>query len=187
MPRAGPAESLAVRISHLIVWISGTGVSAAPCPVPSHGLVGSGKTEPGIGKGQAGRSQDLQVAQGEQSPKGAATVPLPKAGKSSAARIPIPAPPAAGSSHSCSLHFCSTQRSRCPVCWPGGLLLPGAGLSALQAHGQHPPGPPTLPATALLPGSAQRHRPLPEHGAGGCCSSAAAALLPAACAGSQPR
>ncbi|XP_059720557.1 sodium-independent sulfate anion transporter isoform X4 [Haemorhous mexicanus] len=59
----------------------------------------------------------------------------------------------------------STQRSRGPVCWPGGLLLPGDGLPALQAHRQHPPGPASLPAPALLPGSAQRHRPLPERGA----------------------
>ncbi|XP_074745677.1 sodium-independent sulfate anion transporter isoform X4 [Strix uralensis] len=57
-----------------------------------------------------------------------------------------------------------TQRPRSPVCWPGCLLLPGDGLPAAHAHRQHPPGPPHLPAAALLHGSTQRHRPLPEHG-----------------------
>lgn len=159
LPQAAPAEPLPVRISYLIVWVSATGLSAVPCPVPSCGLI-------------------------------SAPVPLPHAQEPSAVWIliscPLPLPWAAGRFHRCSLHFHSTQCSRCPVCWPGGLLLPGDGLPALQAHGQHPPGPPTPPATALLPGSAQRHRPLPEHGAGGCWHLPRAALPPPACAGSQP-
>ncbi|XP_051491115.1 sodium-independent sulfate anion transporter isoform X6 [Apus apus] len=58
----------------------------------------------------------------------------------------------------------STQRPGGPVCWPGCLLLPGDGLPATDTHRQHPPGPPGLPAAALLHGCTQRHRPLPEHG-----------------------
>lgn len=159
VPRAGPAEALAVRISHFIVWISGTGVSGAPCPIPSHGLFGSGKTEPGIGKGQAGRSQDLQVAQGGQSPKGAATVPLPKAGKSSAARIPIPAPPAAGQlsqllspllqhatlSLSCLLAWWLTP-SRCWALSPSGSRAASPRASHPSGHRASPWQRPTAPS-----------------------------------------
>ncbi|XP_040386512.1 sodium-independent sulfate anion transporter isoform X5 [Cygnus olor] len=58
----------------------------------------------------------------------------------------------------------STQRPRGPVCWPGGLLLPAEGLPAADAHRQHPPRPPPLPAAALLQGCAQRHRALRDDG-----------------------
>lgn len=92
LPRAGPAEPLAVRISYLIVWICATGVPAVPCPVPSGGLVPLG---------QGGQSLTLVKprlagGQGGQSPKGAAPVPLPKARESSAAQTPMSClPPAA--------------------------------------------------------------------------------------------
>lgn len=67
----------------------------------------------------------------------------------------------------CSLR-CSTQRPRGPVCWPGSLLLPAEGLPAADAHRQHPPRPPPLPAAALLQGCAQRHCALRDDGGGGC-------------------
>lgn len=52
LPQAAPAEPLAVRISYLIVWISATGVSAVPCPVPSRGLIslGQGRHSPKLVK-----------------------------------------------------------------------------------------------------------------------------------------
>lgn len=70
LPQAVPTAPLAVRISHLIVWICATGVSAVPCPVSSRApLSGSGKAEPETGKGQAGTGQDLQVGQGGKVPR----------------------------------------------------------------------------------------------------------------------
>ncbi|XP_076210259.1 sodium-independent sulfate anion transporter isoform X2 [Aptenodytes patagonicus] len=95
-------------------------------------------------------------------------MPLPKAWKTSAARVPTSCRPSRrprlqAGFHSRSL-CCSTQRPCGPVCWPGCLLLPGDGLPAVHAHRQHPPGPPCLPAAALLHGCTQWHHPLQEHG-----------------------
>lgn len=160
-----------------------------PRPFPGAHLFGSGKTQPETGKAQVGRSPDL--GQGGQSPKCPATVPLPKAQKSSAARIPI---------------------SCLPSCWPGlragftfalspfaarnALVVLFAGLVAysFQVMGSQPfrltgSIPQGLPAfrpprfSLAAPNGTVPFQSMVEVGAG---SSPGAALLPPACAGSRP-
>lgn len=174
LPQAAPAEPLAVRISHLIVWISATGMSAVPCPSPSRGLisVGQGRHSLKLVKPRLAGAESWRWLREDKAPRVLPLCPFLRLGMLSSSDthvlLSLLLPWAPGSFHSCSLHSHSSQCSRCPVCWPGRLLLPGFGLAALQAHGQHPPGPAGVAAAAFLPGSAQRHRPLPEHGAGGC-------------------
>ncbi|XP_051491116.1 sodium-independent sulfate anion transporter isoform X7 [Apus apus] len=177
LPRAAGAEPLAARVSYLIVWTTATGALATPCSLPSRGCpcwgpvsLGQGRDSLKLVKTRSAGAETWRWVTEDQVPR--LVLPLymslPKAWKSSAARIPTSCCPSCCSGlqacfHGCSL-CCSTQRPGGPVCWPGCLLLPGDGLPATDTHRQHPPGPPGLPAAALLHGCTQRHRPLPEHG-----------------------
>ncbi|XP_051491117.1 sodium-independent sulfate anion transporter isoform X8 [Apus apus] len=179
LPRAAGAEPLAARVSYLIVWTTATGALATPCSLPSRGCpcwgpvsLGQGRDSLKLVKTRSAGAETWRWVTEDQVPR--LVLPLymslPKAWKSSAARIPTSCCPSCCSGlqacfHGCSL-CCSTQRPGGPVCWPGCLLLPGDGLPATDTHRQHPPGPPGLPAAALLHGCTQRHRPLPEHGGG---------------------
>ncbi|XP_040979823.1 sodium-independent sulfate anion transporter isoform X3 [Aquila chrysaetos chrysaetos] len=104
LPRAAPAEPLAVRASYLIVWTSATGALAIPCPLssrghPSWGLVslGQGRDSLKVVKPRWAGAETWRWVGEDKVPRMVLLLcmPLPKAWETSAAQVPPPAIPPA--------------------------------------------------------------------------------------------
>lgn len=161
LPRAAPAEPLAVRVSYLIVWTSATGALANLCPLssrgrPSWGLVSSGQGRDSLKvvKPRWAGAETWRWVGGDKVPGMVLPLcmPLPKAWETSAAQVPPPAvPPAPPGSGQVFMVALSTAACNALVVLFAGLVAYSfqvMGSQPLTLTGSIPQG---LPAFRLPP------------------------------------